>query len=93
MTTEEAFAQGARCGHGDGWGRCGSYVVCEEVELSREAFANGFTSDPSDPETSQEMIRLAWLGGYQFGYRHAAEGALLPREYQYPVERKPSTWE
>lgn len=88
-TAEESFAQGARCGHIDGQGRVGSYVIGEEVELSKEAFVNGWSPDP---DTCPEDIRLAWLGGYQLGYRIAAEGELLPVEYQYPVERKPKSW-
>jgi hypothetical protein len=91
MITEldESFAQGARCGHIDGEGRAGSYVLGEEVDLAHEAFANGWTPDP---DTCAPDLKNAWISGYQRGYRLAAEGELLPERYQYPVHRKPSTW-
>lgn len=88
--TWEAFKQGARCGHIDGQDRAAAYVIAEEELLSEEAFANGFSPDP---DTASAEVRDMWMIGYQRGYRLAAQGDKLPVRYQYPVDRKPSTWE
>lgn len=68
MTNEECFAQGARCGHIEGQGRAGSYVMEEEVELSWQAAENQSLNKPQT---------MHWAHGYQYGYRLAAEGAPL----------------
>jgi hypothetical protein len=72
MTSQQAFAQGARCGHLEGQGRAGEYVIGEEVQLSWDAADNQGLSDP--------YIALMWEAGYQYGYLRAAEGESLPEE-------------
>lgn len=85
-TIKEAFAQGMRCGHCEGWGRAGSYVIGEETLLADEAESNGNVDFHGPGE------REAWRKGYANGYRFAAYGVPLPVEYQYPVERKGESW-
>ena len=75
-TIEEAFAQGARCGHLEGKDRVGVYVLDEEV-LASEGIAD-------DQGLPSEEMRLAWRGGYQLGYKLAACGEALPEEYREP---------
>lgn len=87
MTIREAFAQGVRCGHIDGKNRVGFYVTGEEEALSYEAEENG------NSEYTLESERESWRNGYCHGYRLGADGELLPLAYQYPVTRKPSSWE
>jgi hypothetical protein len=86
----ETYSQGVRCGHGDGWGRAGSYVTGEETLLAEESFVNGFVPDP---DTCSPETRTAWLNGYTYGYKIGAEGTRLPTTHQYPVERKPTSWD
>ena len=73
-TVHDAFSSGVRCGHVDGWGRAGSYVTGEESILADEAFANGWEYQ----STSESHLRDAWINGYVYGYRLAAEGTPLP---------------
>jgi hypothetical protein len=73
LTEEEAFAHGARCGHIDGQGRAGSYVIGEEIELAWDATqAQGFSGCFSILKVSR-----SWERGYQQGYILAAEGSPL----------------
>lgn len=83
---DEAFAQGARCGHICGRDRCGSYVLGEEYEVAYDVEYEGNT------EYRDSAERVAWREGYRRGYCLGAEGEPLPVEYQYPVERKPRAW-
>lgn len=77
MNQEQAFAQGARCGHIEGKGRAGQYVVGEEIELAWDATVNqGFKSDMIG------LVSQAWEQGYQHGYRRAAEGSELEPQYR-----------
>lgn len=64
------FAQGARCGHLEGKGRAGSYVLDEEYPLAEEAAINNVHTPGAN--------RDAWARGYRIGYRLAAEGKPLP---------------
>lgn len=68
-SVSDAFAQGARCGHLEGRGRAGSYVLGEEVPLSWDA------ADAQELE-SEPLVHL-WAQGYRHGYRLAAEGSEL----------------
>lgn len=71
------YCQGARCGHIEGKGRAGDYVIGEELELSEEAAANQSYYDMGQ--------RDWWAAGYRRGYRLAAEGEPLPEI----IERAP----
>ena len=69
------MAQGMRCGHADGKKRCGMYVIGEEQWDSLDAAKEQGLGD------RQETI--AWMKGYETGYKWGAEGAPLP----YVIER------
>ena len=64
------YAQGARCGHIEGKGRAGQYVIGEEIELSYVAAMN--QKLPNATAVSD------WAAGYRYGYKRAAEGSALP---------------
>ena len=65
------YAQGARCGHIEGKGRAGQYVIGEEEDLAHAAaWANAATM----------RDRAFWAAGYKRGYLLAAEGSSLPDE-------------
>jgi len=76
MDKDRAFSQGARCGHIEGKGRAGQYVIGEEVEPSFDA-ASG---QPIDV-TGSDVVYFAWARGYQHGYKLAAEGSELEAEH------------
>ena len=62
------YAQGARCGHLEGAGRSGVYVMGEEYEPSWEAAdAQGLSGDRA----------TAWARGYRYGYIVRASGDEL----------------
>ena len=69
------FCQGARCGHLEGRGRAGSYIIGEEEPLSYEAAAFNVPA-----ETHRYL--MAWARGYRYGYKLAAEGSSLPSEVE-----------
>lgn len=69
------FAQGARCGHIEGKGRAGSYVIGEEEELAYQAAMNNV------PAETHRYLH-AWARGYKYGYKLAAEGSALPLHVQ-----------
>lgn len=75
MNNEEAFSQGARCGHIEGKGRAGSYIIGEEIVLSWEA------ADNQGVAVLAFGNRDAWTRGYQHGYKLAAEGSPLEEEH------------
>jgi hypothetical protein len=66
------YAQGARCGHIEGKGRAGLYVLGEEWDPSVDAArinADGL------------LEQTAWAAGYRHGYRLAAAGEELEPEH------------
>lgn len=65
----EHFEQGRRCGHIEGRGRAGQYVVGEEHLLSIEA---------ADAQELTPAEKDEWAAGYREGYCLAAEGSPLP---------------
>lgn len=69
MTSDQAFAQGARCGHLEGKDRVGQYVSGEEFDLSRIA-----TEVQGLPTGA---LYDAWAAGYRHGYTRAASGEAL----------------
>lgn len=69
------FAQGARCGHLEGRGRAGSYVIGEEESLSYDA------AEYNVPQETHRYFH-AWARGYRYGYTLAAEGSSLPTEVE-----------
>lgn len=71
MNMLEAFAQGARCGHIEGKGRAGQYVIGEEEILSWDAAKAQGLGFP---------LEGAWSRGYMYGYCRAAEGSALPSD-------------
>jgi hypothetical protein len=71
------FKQGKRCGHIEGRGRAGQYVIGEEWLASIEAADN----QEIDPEEKD-----AFASGYREGYLMAAEGTDLPVEDRLAVE-------
>ena len=76
-TTEDSadwadFCQGARCGHLEGKGRTGSYVIGEEETQAYEA------ASANVPDQANRYL-IAWAKGYSYGYRLAAEGSELPK--------------
>jgi len=78
MNANEAFAQGARCGHIEGRGRAGQYIIGEEIELSYEAACN---------QGLIGSLTVQWARGYRMGYKLAVEGSELPEECRdEPVE-------
>lgn len=84
----ECYTQGARCGHIEGRGRAGMYVIGEEESLSYEAAAN------QKLETSSQTDE--WARGYRYGYKRAAEGSELEKEFLLSEEdssEKNGTWE
>ena len=72
MTTDQAFAQGARCGHLEGKDRVGVYVHGEEFEASEIA------TQAQNLPTSQ--LDNMWSAGYRHGYCKAAQGEALEAE-------------
>lgn len=74
MNNDQAYAQGARCGHIEGRHRAGQYVLGEEIELSWEAADNHNLNNPSRT--------YYWAHGYRKGYKLAAEGSPLPPELE-----------
>jgi hypothetical protein len=68
----DAYAQGARCGHIEGKGRAGAYVLGEEIDLAWEAAGN---------QGLNPTLSNAWSQGYEHGYRRAADGLELEPEY------------
>lgn len=68
---DRCFAQGARCGHLEGKGRAGSYVIGEEGPLSYEA------ADAQTTLFAHADGRERWAAGYRHGYKLAAEGSEL----------------
>lgn len=70
--SDALFAQGARCGHLEGKGRAGMYVLQEEYDLAHEAARNQNLA--SFTATNQ------WEAGYRHGYCKAAEGSELESE-------------
>jgi hypothetical protein len=73
MNALQAFAQGARCGHIEGKGRAGQYVIGEEEDRSYEA---------ADAQKLSCHLHQAWAGGYRTGYVLALEGKQLPPELE-----------
>ncbi len=71
MTTDQTFAQGARCGHIEGKGRVGQYVSGEESELSWAA---------ADENTTSYRAANQWAAGYRHGYVRGASGDPLEAE-------------
>jgi hypothetical protein len=71
MNLSEAFSQGARCGHVEGKGRAGAYIIGEEILLSYDA---------GDNQIFPPGCRALWEQGYRSGYKLAAEGSELPNE-------------
>ena len=67
------FCQGARCGHIEGKGRAGAYVIGEEEETSYQAAEANVADEPN-------RYYIAWAKGYSYGYQLAAEGSGLPTE-------------
>lgn len=74
MNSDQAFAQGARCGHIEGKDRAGSYVIGEEFEASEIA-----TQAQCLPTGALDS---AWAAGYRHGYTLACEGRPLDLELQ-----------
>jgi hypothetical protein len=79
----EEFAQGARCGHLEGKGRAGQYVIGEEIRLAEEA---------TDAQGLPRAAAREWCAGYTHGYRRAAEGSELERDYCEPWLEENSRW-
>jgi hypothetical protein len=79
----EEFAQGARCGHLEGKGRAGQYVIGEEIRLAEEA---------TDAQGLPRAAAREWCAGYTHGYRRAAEGSELERDYREPWLEENSRW-
>ena len=73
----ESFAQGARCGHIEGKGRAGQYVIGEEIPLAEEA---------TDAQGLSRGESRDWAAGYVHGYRLAAEGSPLDEELDLTFE-------
>lgn len=69
---QKAFSQGARCGHVEGKGRAGSYIIGEQEEVAAEA------AHLHHPDFNDLSRRDAWENGYNYGYKLAAEGSALP---------------
>ena len=77
MTRTFYFKQGKRCGHIDGKGRVGQYVIGEEWLHSIEAAdAQGYEPEMAD----------AFASGYREGYKMGAEGTALSIEDRLIVE-------
>lgn len=74
MNEKEAFAQGARCGHIEGKGRAGQYIIGEEEMLALDAVK-------AQRLYSSKLI-AKWAAGYRLGYKLAAEGSELPKQYK-----------
>ncbi len=76
MNSDELFAQGARCGHVEGKGRVGAYVLHEEFEACDVAVkAQGLASVQAES---------AWGAGYRHGYLLGAEGCALEKGLAAP---------
>lgn len=73
MSDDECFAQGARCGHLDGKGRAGCYILGEEALLAAEA---------AKAQGLSEGKAWHWSLGYQYGYLKAASGEELDEKYR-----------
>lgn len=65
------YKQGKRCGHIEGRGRAGQYVIGEEWLPSIEA---------ADAQELDLAEKDAWAAGYRDGYCLAAEGSPLSVE-------------
>jgi hypothetical protein len=76
MTSEQAFAQGARCGHIEGKERVGLYIVEEEYEMSWDAMEAQGEALPT------KELKNQWAKGYRTGYLLGASGDALPAEFQ-----------
>ena len=68
LTTEEVFAQAARCGHIDGKARGTLYVKDEEVQIARESAVSN---------THDSVGQESWYAGYSHGYRLGVQGKPL----------------
>lgn len=66
---EACKAQGMRCGHIDGKGRVGVYIMGEEFLVERRELRQGLANLAGED---------AWADGYYAGYRWGAEGKELP---------------
>lgn len=73
MTTDQAFAQGARCGYLEGKDRAGVYVIGEEFEASDIA--------TQAQELPTFLLDNAWAAGYRHGYMLGASGDPLEAEF------------
>lgn len=70
------MCQGMRCGHLEGSSRVGSYVQGEEcMQLDAGEIERG-EAGYGKPLTP--MQALAWINGYEYGYKLGAEGETLP---------------
>lgn len=72
MNAGDAYAQGARCGHLEGRGRAGAYVLGEEIDRAWEAAKN---------QGLNATLTGVWSQGYEHGYRRAADGSELEPEF------------
>lgn len=72
MTSDQAFCQGARCGHLEGKDRVGVYTSNEEFE------AADIATKAQNLPTS--VLDNQWAAGYRHGYMRAAEGSALESE-------------
>ena len=75
MNSDQLFAQGARCGHVEGKGRAGAYVLHEEFEACEMAV--------EAQSLASVQAENAWGAGYRHGYVLGAEGSALEKELEH----------
>ena len=73
MNSDQLVAQGARCGHVEGKGRVGMYMVDEEFEACDVAV--------KAQRLASVQAENTWAAGYRHGYLLGAEGSALEMEF------------